>query len=198
MITIGLTGMSGSGKTYISKLLISRSITVINTDEIVHDLYREENDCTRLLKTHFGESVLFSDHSVNRKILASIVFADRSKLQLLNEIVHPFVVKAVQVYIESAKLSGEAAIVIEAPQLFEAHLEKEFNYIISVVADDDTRISRISKRDAISREDALRRLSHQHSDLFFKEHSDFIINNSSNDDPEAQLDTILRTIGLHE
>lgn len=198
MITIGLTGMSGSGKTYISNLLISRGFTVINTDEIVHTLYREENDCTRLLKARFGDAVFFADHRVDRKTLASIVFADPTRLQLLNETVHPFVVREIRERIQNAQINLEKAIVIEAPQLFEAGLEKEFDYIISVIADDDTRVLRISKRDAISRDDALQRLSHQHSDRFFKDHSDFIIKNSSNDDPDAQLDTILRTIGLYE
>ncbi|MBQ7364923.1 MAG: dephospho-CoA kinase [Clostridia bacterium] len=198
MITIGLTGMSGSGKTYVSELFLKEGISVINADHVVHKLYSSCNDCTKALKATFGEEVLFGDHSVNRKKLASIVFSDKTKLARLNATVHPFVVTEIREEIRLAESRSEAVLVVEAPQLFEARLESEFTYIISIIADKKTRISRIMKRDRITYEEASMRLRNQHPDSFFIAHSDYVIDNSLGNDPHAQLETILHKIGLYE
>ena len=196
MITIGLTGMSGSGKTYISNRLLSWGIPVVNTDLLVHQLYAERNACTEALKNLFGEGILNSDHSINRRILASIVFSDPQKLAVLNQTVHPFVISLVKKQIAEWEEKGNTVTVVEAPQLFEAHMENDFDYIISVVADHSTRVSRIALRDALTEEQAIKRLANQHSDEFFEIHSDFIIDNSDGADPITQLQEILHTIGI--
>lgn len=196
MMIIGLTGASGSGKSYISGLFADNGIPTINADRIVHALYETKNSCTLLLSERFGEEILNPDHSINRKALGAIVFNDPDLLKLLNETVHPFVIEEIHKQIQKARQNSAKAVLIDAPQLFEAGLDHECNFIIAVIANKETRIQRISARDHISEQDAEQRLSRQYSDDFFKQNSDFCIYNSPQDNVSDQIHTILHTLGL--
>ncbi len=196
MITIGLTGTSGSGKSYVAQIFAEYKIPTINADHIVHTLYETQNDCTLLLKERFGNDILNSDHSVNRKVLGKIVFNNRAQLKLLNETVHPFIIKEIKNQIQQAQNKSVKAVLIDAPQLFEAKLDSECDYIIAVIADETTRIQRIATRDHISENDARKRLSHQYSDDFFKKNSHFCIYTSLEDNVQEQIHTILNAIGF--
>ena len=194
MVVIGLTGASGSGKSFIAKRFQAYEIPIINADCIVHSIYRTENECTILLKHHFGDRIIRPDHSVNRQELGKIVFNDKEKLKLLNDIVHPFVIREIRINIEEHRKHAKA-VLIDAPQLFEAGLEKDCDYVIAVIADDATRIQRIAIRDHISEDVARQRLLNQFSDEYFKERSDFYICNSLHDNIDEQISSILTTIG---
>lgn len=196
MITLGLTGMSGSGKSFVANLFSEFGIPSINADTVVHRLYADKNECTVKLKSVFGEGILNPDHSINRKALGKIVFSDRAKLALLNETVHPLVINEMRVMIENAKEQGKKAVILDAPQLFESHLDADCDYIIAVIADEETRLQRIAMRDGITIDAAKIRLANQHPNIFFKEHSDFCIENSRGADLKTQIIGILREIGL--
>lgn len=196
MIRIGLTGVSGSGKSYVTKLFHQYGISSVNTDEVVHDLYSFKNPCTETLSQVFGTDILCADHAINRRKLASIVFASKEKLQLLNHTVHPFVIEKVNDISKEKENQGAKAFLIEAPQLFEAGLENSCDYVISVMSACETRIERLVIRDGITREMAEKRIASQHSDSFFRDHSDFCIENNDGDDLESQVKLILKEIGL--
>lgn len=193
MITIGLTGGSGSGKSYVAEQFHKHGIPIINADKIVHKLYATKNECTLALKTCFGDTVLNPDHSVNRAALREIVFQDRTKLALLNQTVHPFVVDQMRKQIRAAQTP---AVLLDAPQLFESGLDADCTVIIAVIADPDTRIKRICERDSISDEAAKQRIANQYDDAYFISHSDFCIYNTPEHDLEKQITDILHTLGL--
>lgn len=196
MLTLGLTGMSGSGKSYVASIIAQYGIPSVDADKIVHSLYSGENDCTRLIAKRFGENVLNANHSINRKALGAIVFKDRDMLSLLNETVHPYVIAEIENAQLNAIQNGDPAIVIDAPQLYEARLETKCDYVIAVLTDTETQIKRIMTRDTITEEAAKRRLSNQHSQEFFRERADFCIENRDGNDISAQVFKILKTIGL--
>lgn len=196
MIRIGLTGVSGSGKSFVTKIFEKYGVISINSDAIVHELYRSKNPCTEAIARLFGEGVLTSDHSVNRKELASIVFASREKLLLLNQTVHPFVIDKIKKVIQEKEGQGAQAFLIEAPQLFESGLEAFCDYVVSVVADHQIRVQRLIMRDGITKDLAEKRISNQYEDSFFRERSDFYIENNGGDDLEKQVYAILTKMGL--
>ena len=196
MIRIGLTGVSGSGKSYVTKIFAKYGISSVNSDAIVHELYASKNSCTEAIANLFGEQVLFSDHSVNRKKLAAIVFSSRDKLQLLNKTVHPFVLDKINQIVQEHELQGAKAFLIEAPQLFESGLHELCDLVVSVLSEHDLRITRLIARDGISKEMAERRIANQFRDSFFREHSDFCIENNEGDDLEKQVYNILSIMGL--
>ena len=196
MIRIGLTGVSGSGKSYVTKIFAKYGISSVNSDAIVHELYASKNSCTEAIANLFGEQVLFSDHSVNRKKLAAIVFSSRDKLQLLNKTVHPFVLDKINQIVQEHELQGAKAFLIEAPQLFESGLHELCDWVVSVLSEHDLRITRLIARDGISEEMAERRIANQFRDSFFRERSDFCIENNEGDDLEKQVYNILSIMGL--
>lgn len=190
-VTIGICGGSGSGKSTISDLLRSYNILPINTDNIYRELTSSKTPCIDALISEFGKEIVNGDFSLNRKKLAGIVFSDSHKHKRLNEIAHFYVLSEVRKIIEKAKAEGYFAALVDAPLLFESGFDSECNFIIAVTADEDLRISRIVKRDNISKEDAKMRIKSQLSDEFIASRADYVINN---DGDTASLNVLLESI----
>jgi len=194
MTVIGLTGGSGSGKGYVGALFNEKGIPTIVSDDIVHDLYINCSDCISEIESVFGKTVIDKNGGIDRKALAGIVFSDRARIDMLNGIVHKYVVREIDRILDVYSKQGRIAAVIDAPLLYEANMASRCNFVISVVADAGTRIDRICLRDRISEKDAVARISNQHSDEFFIEHSDFVIYNNG-EDLNKQIESILIAIG---
>lgn len=193
MKIIGLTGASGSGKSTIAKMF---KFPVVDADKAARRAV-ENKECLDKLVENFGEEILNQDKTLNRKELAKRAFACKEKTEELNAITHPFIVKIMNDEINAYKQNGNKAVILDAPQLFEAHCEKICDIVIGVLADKDIRKKRIMARDNISEEQADLRLSASKSDEFFKEKCDYIIvNNNDTDALKISISKILKEIGL--
>lgn len=98
---------------------------------------------------------------------------------MLSSIVHPFVTAELFDEIKKAAEIGTTTVVYDAPQLFESNADVICDEIISVAAEKSVRLERICKRDNISKENALMRMNAQLDEEFFRENSDYIIENNS-------------------
>ena len=87
---IGLTGQTGAGKSTVSKTLSSRGIPVIDCDLVAREVVDNEKELLADLAIEYGIGILNQDGTLNRRKLGSIVFADREKLDKLNEIIFPY------------------------------------------------------------------------------------------------------------
>ena len=172
-LIIGLTGQSGAGKTLVSSIFKQQGFEIINADEISREVVKSKTVLTILSDT-FGDEVVEGEN-LNRKKLGNIVFSDKEKLLLLNNIMFPLVRQKID---EEINQSSNRFILLDAPQLFEAEANKMCDYIVSVIASEEKLIERIIHRDKISKTEANGRLCSQYSQAFFKENSDFIINNN--------------------
>ena len=150
MKIIGLTGTSGSGKGYVCSLFSSYGIKSIDTDKTVHALYSDDEDCRTELREEFGEGIFDAQGNICRKTLASIVFSNKEKLIRLNTIVHKYVIKKCDEEKQAAKMRGEKAFIIDAPQLFEAKMEDSCDIVVAVTADVEVRRKRLAERDNLS------------------------------------------------
>ena len=180
MLVIGLTGPSGAGKGEVSKLFAAHGIPVIDADRVYHSLLIPPSACLYELVYTFGPQILAPDQTLNRKALGEIVFSDETMLAKLNEITHRYVMAAIRKKMDDLRRNEVRAAILDAPQLFEAGANKDCNIIVSVLADRETRIERILRRDGIDRDAATRRIDSQKSDEFFRKHSDYIIENNGN------------------
>ncbi len=175
---VGLTGQSGAGKTTVCDTFKSLGFRVINADLVSRYITENNKACLDKLKTAFGDE--YYDHGIlNRRKLGSLVFADRKELDKLMSITYPYIIEEINRRIE--KIGNNEIIVIDAPTLFESGLNKSCDRIVSVISDRNLRLERIIKRDNITDEEAEKRFSSQLSENYFRENSDYIIENNSSE-----------------
>lgn len=177
MKIIGITGPSGSGKSILASALRERGISVIDADGLYHSLLVPPSRCLELLREAFGGEIFNGDGTLDRPALARIVFSDEKKLELLNSTVLSVVIDESKKIFAELEARGEQVAAIDAPTLIESGFHKECDLVVSVISDADTRADRISERDHIGHDDALRRIHAQKGDEFYKSHSDTVIFN---------------------
>lgn len=174
---IGVTGMSGAGKSTVCREISQYCSLVIDCDSVAREVSHNLLFLNELQK-RFGENVLNNDGTLNRSETARIIFSDTEKRSLYNQLIFPYIIYRVIQKIKSAN----GAVLLDAPTLFEAGLEIVCTTIVSVTADFEVCAKRISQRDGISPESARARLNSQHDERFFKEHSDYILVNNGDYD----------------
>lgn len=176
---IGLTGQSGAGKSTVADFLEQNGFKVINADLLVRKIYNSGSPCLKTISAVFGEDIITENGTPDRKLLAERAFSSKENTALLSSIVHPFVTAELFDEIKKAAEIGTTTVVYDAPQLFESNADVICDEIISVAAEKSVRLERICKRDNISKENALMRMNAQLDEEFFRENSDYIIENNS-------------------
>lgn len=184
-ILVGLTGMSGAGKTTICDFFRQKKIAVIDCDRISRLVVRKGTECLCDISKAFDD-ILTKDGELNRKKLGEIIFSDMNKKKELECIIFPYILFEVFNRIDAYEKKGEKLIIIDAPTLFESGIDQFCDYIVSVVAQTAKSAERISKRDGISLELARLRLNSQKNREFFIENSTYYIDN------EGEVDELLK------
>lgn len=192
---IGLTGQTGAGKSTVRKLLKAKGAAVIDADSVAHDVADNELNCLTDIAEHFSCVVLNDKGKLNRKALGRIVFSDKKKLALLNKIMFPYIVSAIKGQVTAYEQAGAQVIVIDGATLIESGCSKMCSALISVTAEEETRLTRIIHRDGISKRDALRRVSAQNPEEFYIKASDYVIKNDGTPgDLEREAERVLYEI----
>lgn len=174
MKQIGITGGIGSGKSTVCKVFEALNIPVFYADDAGKFLLNNLPELIEKVKTYFGDDI-YSSNQLNRQKLAQIVFNDSQKLQMLNSFVHPAVANF---YEEWLSAQNAPYILKEAAILFESGSYKSLEKIIYVKAPEELRISRVIKRDNVTRTEVLKRINQQWLDTKKEPLSDFFIENS--------------------
>jgi dephospho-CoA kinase len=173
---IGLTGQSGAGKSTVSVMLRANDLAVIDADKISHAVAGHPEFVAEVGRA-FPECV--ENGAVMRQKLAGIVFNNREKLNAYTDIIYPYITKSIFDEIYALKQSGESIIVLDAPTLFESGLDSICKSVISIVAPMEVKLARLLERDGIPVELISSRLSSQKSEEYFKERSEYVIENDS-------------------
>lgn len=195
MLTIGLTGPSGAGKGTVASLFAHFGVPSIDTDAVYHRLLVPPSACLDELVERFGPSILTADGTLHRPALASIVFASghEEDLRDLNRISHRHVLDEARRQLDLYRDEGKAAVLVDAPQLFESGFHAECDFIVAVLAPREVRMARIMARDGLDEARAIARMDAQKSDDFFREHADAVlVNGSEIGDLEADVRALLR------
>ena len=179
MKVIGLTGGIGSGKSTVSEYLIKKGYTVIDADAISRAATAPGGPALKPILLEFGAGVFKDDGTLERKAMADMVFASREGRHRLEDIVCTIVKDEFMAQVEHLREEGhEGPVFFDAPLLFEMGLEKDMDESWLVTASVETRISRVMKRDGLSREEILRRIDSQMSDDEKEKLADHVITNS--------------------
>lgn len=174
---IGLTGSISTGKTQVSNYLRDRGEKVIDADLIAREVV-DLDPVKEKIKEAFGEDI-YKDDELDRKALGEIVFRDKEKRQVLNEIEHPEIYRIILEEIKNSK----GRVFVDIPLLFESqHLNEKyglnFDEVWLVYVNRETQVKRLIKRDRISRGYALEKINSQMSVEDKKIMADVIIDNS--------------------
>ena len=177
MIKTGLTGNIGSGKSTVATIFETLGIPVYRADLEAKKML-ETDMVKKVLTETFGKDILLQG-KVDRKKLASLVFNDGVKLNVLNSIIHPLVKKDLVTWINQKK---EFPYVIqEAAILFESGFYKDFDKIILVVSSDELANKRVMERDGITKQEIKQRRGNQWAQSKKIGLSDFVIMNNEED-----------------
>ncbi|MFM9443973.1 dephospho-CoA kinase [Streptomyces acidiscabies] len=189
MLTVGLTGGIGAGKSEVSRLLVEAGVVLVDADRIAREVVAPGTDGLAAVVEAFGEGVLGEDGGLDRPKLGAIVFADPEKLALLNSIVHPLV-GARSRELEAAA-PADAVVVHDVPLLAENGLASLYDLVIVVDVAPGTQLDRLVRLRGMTEDDARARMAAQATREKRRAVADIVIDN---DVPLAELERRVREV----
>src|SRR5580704_5156132 len=191
MLKVGLTGGIASGKSAVGEMFVALGARLVQADRIAHELMLPGQPVYNDVVRHFGGGILNRDLSVNRAKLAAAAFgsatpdapAATSRIQELNRIVHPAVLRSQEEWMEEMGRQDPRAIaIVEAALILEAGAAKRFDRLIVVTCSDDQRIARFAARQKLdldaARKEVERRMAAQLPEAEKIKAADYVIDNS--------------------
>jgi len=212
MLKVGLTGGIASGKSTVGEMFIGLGAYLVQADRIAHSLMQPGEAVYNEVVRHFGRGILNPDGSVNRSKLAEVAFGPptdaegkrASRIEELNRIVHPVVLRSQDEWMFAIGLQDpEAVAILEAALILEAGAAERFDRLVVVTCNTEQRAARLAARQKIeleaARKEVVRRMAAQLSDEEKIKSADYVIDNSGSlDDTREQVRQVwekLRTEG---
>ena len=159
MLRIGITGNIAAGKTAVEKILKEKGYSVLDADDVSHELLSHNEDVIAAFK----EFDIQEDGDISRHKLGRIVFHDKVLMRKLESILHPLIRVRINEFFEAHK--DEELVFVSVPLLYEAHMEDLFDKVLLVFAEDMVRYKRLVKRDRLDDEYASVKINSQMSQV---------------------------------
>lgn len=194
---IGITGGVGSGKSTVLKYLYERyNAYIIEADAVAKEIMTKGHNVYNRVIEAFPEIELDSSGEIDRQVLASIVFNNQKKLELLNSIVHPGVKEQIKSTIQSVQNNTpERIIVIEAALLIEDGYKQICDVIWYVYCEKEERIRRLIESRGYTRSKAIEIMSNQMSEEEFTSNTDAFVDNSKSEEAtHMQMDRLIAAL----
>jgi dephospho-CoA kinase len=189
MLKVGLTGGIASGKSVVGEMLVALGAHLIQADRIAHQLMLPGQPVYHEVVRHFGGGILNPDLSVNRAKLAEAAFGPAApRIQELNRIVHPAVIRSQDEWMEEiGRQDPHAIAIVEAALILEAAATKCFDRLIVVACNDEQRIARFAARQKVTldaaRKEVERRMVAQLPEAEKIKAADYTVDNSGSLEP---------------
>jgi dephospho-CoA kinase len=195
MLVIGLTGGIGSGKSTVSHILARLGARMVDADIIGHQIYEPGGPAYDDVISTFGREVVGPDGRIDRKQLASIVFAKADFLEKLNDIMHPKIRDTIAVILQEWRSEGTEIAVVEAAILFEAKWTTLVDEVWATLSDESVVLDRLFKAKGMTPEQSRARLRSQMPPEEKAQRSDVVIrNNGSPEELEKQVEDLWRSV----
>ena len=191
-IKIAVTGGIGSGKSEFCRFLSELGIPVINVDEVSKALLENDSEIRKQIIKEFGTQS-YVGRKANKKYLAEQVFADPDKVLKANSIIHPKVISKVNILTEEILKENNIAAA-EAALIYEADMEKYFDFVILVTAEEKVRMKRKIELENYSEGQFIKRNENQIPDSEKRKRADFIFENNKGLDELKSKAFLLKNI----
>lgn len=189
---VGLTGSIATGKSTVSAMFQEAGIPVVDADIAARRVVEPGMPALSRVVEVFGEEMLLSDGSLNRKALGALIFNDSKARETLNGIMHP----AIREWMEEEKQrhleEGAAVVIMDIPLLIENDLVDTVDEVIVVSVSEKTQKERLMKRNKLSEEEALARIRSQIPVKEKEAYATYVISNEGSlQETERQVKEIL-------
>lgn len=188
MLRVGLTGGIGSGKSTVAKIFEVLGVPVYYADIAAKRLMNQDEELKQHIINHFGTASYVNDQ-LDRAYIASHVFNNKEKLELLNSFTHPATIKDANTWMQQQNASYT---IKEAALIFESGSAAYLDHVVGVYTPTPLRIQRIMQRDKITQEEVLQRMNRQINEDIKMRLCDTVLFND-----EQQL-LVPQVLSLHE
>lgn len=176
VLRVGLTGGIGSGKSEVSRRLVSLGAVLVDADAVAREVVEPGTPGLAAIVEEFGEEILRADGGLDREKLGSIVFADEASRRRLNAIVHPLVGRRTQELVEAAPPG--AIVIHDVPLLTENDLAGLYDLVVVVDTPVEEQVRRLTTRRGMTEEAARVRIAAQATRERRRAVADRVIDNS--------------------
>ena len=160
MTPVGLTGGIASGKTTVCRLLEAKSCTIIDADAVAHKLLLRGQPGYEPVIKAFGQGILGDSGEIDRGKLGTMVFVNRGKLEQLNQLLHPEVIRTIGETLETLRKSG-ARVIVDASLMIESGFHRNFRRLVLVTCTLAQQVERLMTRNGLTQEQARQRIALQ-------------------------------------
>lgn len=195
ILTLGLTGGIGSGKSYVSRLLERAGLPVYDSDRRAKELYDEDTQLRQGVQELCGRDVYDTEtERLDRALLASRIFADPRLLQQVNALVHPAVRQDFQRWRREQLEAGAVLCALESALLLDSGLRHYVDRVVVVAASEELRLERAMARDGVEAEAIRQRMARQRPQAELVAEADHVLYNEPDSDLEAQVSSLLASL----
>ncbi len=178
MMTLGITGRSGCGKSTVTAVFAARGIPLADADQLSREILLPGRRAAQLAE-RFGAGILKEDGTLDRRLLADRAFATPEGKAALDALTHPEIVRHIRAAKQAAQQAGAKLFVLDGAVIIGTAAEAECDKLCVVTAPFEVSVERIAARDGISPEMAARRLNAQTPEAVLTAKADYILPNTS-------------------
>lgn len=179
MLRVGMTGSIGVGKSFVASVFVELGCHVLDADQTAREVVMPGSPGLEALVEVFGEGILTTDGTLDRKRLGTLIFADQSKRERLNHTLHPFIIARQDEILNAWEVEDPDGIgIVDAALMIESGGYKRFDKLIVVHCRPEVQLERLMLRDKLSRDEALRRINSQMPQEEKQKFADYLIDTS--------------------
>ena len=182
MMTLGITGRSGCGKSTVTAVFSGHGVPLADADQISREILLPDSPLLPKLAERFGQDILNLDGTLNRRLLADRAFATPEGKTTLDNITHPEIVARIRAAKQKAESDGAELFVLDGAVIVGTAAEAECDKLLVVTTPFETSVARIAARDGISPEMAERRLNAQTPEAVLTAKADYVLCNDADID----------------